>query len=150
MCTAGADYPMLTGNLVAIFSSGIICTIVSLIKPDNYDWQTTREIPMVDDSETGALALPRTSPCGTPMCSHARDFLYCRVLLLPRCLKPRKLCTATCSILSHASMGMLQFGLLVSLSLLLPPWQSYPVPEIMQFSIWLRPDLACVLTSGTS
>lgn len=45
---------MLTGNLVAIFSSGIITTIVSLIKPDNYDWQTTREIPMVDDTETGA------------------------------------------------------------------------------------------------
>ncbi|EIE20547.1 urea active transporter-like protein [Coccomyxa subellipsoidea C-169] len=51
--STGQDYPMLIGNLVAIFSSGIICTVMSLIKPDAYDWQTTREIPMVDDTETG-------------------------------------------------------------------------------------------------
>lgn len=57
VCTAGDDYPMLTGNLVAIFSSGIICTVISLIKPDSYDWQTTREIPMVDDTDTGAHLL---------------------------------------------------------------------------------------------
>ncbi len=53
---------MLVGNLVAIFSSGIICTVISLIKPDAYDWQTTREIPMVDDTETGARPTPQIHP----------------------------------------------------------------------------------------
>ena len=47
------DYPMLLGNLVAILFSAFIVVVVSLIKPDNYDWKSTREIAMVDDSETG-------------------------------------------------------------------------------------------------
>lgn len=77
---AGEDYPMLTGNLVAIFSSGIICTVISLIKPDSYDWQTTREIPMVDDTDTGALlqfCLLFLPPC----------LLESRVDLLFRCAR---------------------------------------------------------------
>ena len=44
---------MLLGNLVAILFSAFIVVVVSLIKPDNYDWKSTREIAMVDDSETG-------------------------------------------------------------------------------------------------
>jgi hypothetical protein len=51
----GGDYPMLAGNLTSIFSSGIICTIISLIKPQNYDWKSTREIPTVDDDGTHSL-----------------------------------------------------------------------------------------------
>ena len=47
------DYPMLLGNLVAILFSAFIVVVVSLCKPDNYDWKTTREIAMVDDSESG-------------------------------------------------------------------------------------------------
>ena len=49
---------MLVGNLVAILASGLVCTVVSLIKPDNYDWKSTREITMVDDAETGAACAP--------------------------------------------------------------------------------------------
>ncbi len=51
--------PMLVGNLVAILSSALVCVVVSLIKPDRYDWKSTREISMVDDAETGA---PRAAP----------------------------------------------------------------------------------------
>jgi Na+/pantothenate symporter len=47
--TLGGDYPMLGGNLAAIFVSAIVCTIMSLIKPQNYDWQTTREIALVEE-----------------------------------------------------------------------------------------------------
>lgn len=54
------DYPMLLGNLVAILVSALIVVVVTLIKPDNYDWKTTREIAMVDDAETGAQ---NTLPC---------------------------------------------------------------------------------------
>ena len=51
---------MLVGNLVAILASGLVCIVVSLIKPDSYDWKSTREITMVDDAETGgARALLR-------------------------------------------------------------------------------------------
>lgn len=31
----------------------IICSVISLIKPQNYDWQTTREIPTIEEN-TGA------------------------------------------------------------------------------------------------
>ena len=59
---AGEDMPMLVGNLVAILASALVCVVVSLIKPDHYDWKSTREISMVDDAETGA---PRDPPaCG--------------------------------------------------------------------------------------
>ena len=49
---------MLIGNLVAILFSALVTTTISLIWPDNYDYKSMREIPMVDDSETGAPALP--------------------------------------------------------------------------------------------
>ena len=44
--TLGGDYPMLAGNLVAIFMGGIICVIVSLIKPQDYNWADMAEIPL--------------------------------------------------------------------------------------------------------
>jgi Na+/proline symporter len=51
--TTGKDIPMLIGNLVAILFSALVTTTISLIWPDNYDYKSMREIPMVDDSETG-------------------------------------------------------------------------------------------------
>lgn len=45
----GRDEIMLTGNLVAILSSGAICVIVSLLKPDDCDWSSTRSIPLIED-----------------------------------------------------------------------------------------------------
>ena len=47
--TLGGNYPMLGGNLAAIFVSMFVHVGMSLAKPDNYDWQTTREIALVDD-----------------------------------------------------------------------------------------------------
>lgn len=57
--------PMLVGNLVAILSSALVCVVVSLIKPDHYDWKSTREISMVDDAETGAR------PAGARVAGHS-------------------------------------------------------------------------------
>ena len=34
--------------------SGFVCTVISLIKPDNFDWKATREITMIDPEDTGA------------------------------------------------------------------------------------------------
>lgn len=46
--TLGMNYPMLTGNLVAICLSGIVCILISLASPDDYDWESTRQIRMVE------------------------------------------------------------------------------------------------------
>ncbi len=51
---AGKDLPMLVGNLVAILFSALVTTSISLIWPSHYDWKSMREIPMIDDNETGA------------------------------------------------------------------------------------------------
>ncbi|CAM9212257.1 unnamed protein product [Sphacelaria rigidula] len=49
--TLGMNYPMLTGNLVAICLSGIVCIAISLANPDDYDWESTRQIRMVETSD---------------------------------------------------------------------------------------------------
>ena len=58
----GGDYPMLAGNLTSIFSSLIIITLMSLWKPQNYDWKTTREIPTVE--EGAGMELPESGEWG--------------------------------------------------------------------------------------
>ena len=45
----GRDEIMLTGNLVAILSSGAICFAISMYKPDNCDWSSTKSIPLIED-----------------------------------------------------------------------------------------------------
>ena len=48
--TLGTDYSMLIGNLVALLSSGIICTIISFIHPDSSTWEeTTLSIKLVEE-----------------------------------------------------------------------------------------------------
>lgn len=47
--TLGENYSMLGGNLCAIFVSAIVCAVISLIKPQEYDWKTTREIALVEE-----------------------------------------------------------------------------------------------------
>lgn len=54
LTTTGHDYPMLAGNLAAILISAFVCIVVSLIKPDNFDWEATRNLKMVEEEWTGA------------------------------------------------------------------------------------------------
>merc|ERR1712118_620342 len=51
--TLGKNEPMLAGNVVAICSSGIIHALFSLVKPQNYDWVTMKEIKMLEDDQRG-------------------------------------------------------------------------------------------------
>ncbi|KAF8084609.1 hypothetical protein N665_0710s0017 [Sinapis alba] len=46
--TTGRNAPMLAGNLVAILTGGLVHAVCSLVKPQNYDWSTTREIKVVE------------------------------------------------------------------------------------------------------
>ena len=55
IATLGGDYPMLAGNVVAIGLSALVCIVVSMIKPQNYEWAMMKEIPTLeaDDYEYG-------------------------------------------------------------------------------------------------
>jgi len=58
VASLGGDFPMLGGNLVSIFSSGIICLVVSLVKPQNYDFsEMHKSITMVEHDGSEKLAL---------------------------------------------------------------------------------------------
>ncbi len=46
---AGEDFPMLTGNIVAICFSGLVCIVVSLFSPQNFDWTILKEIPTIEE-----------------------------------------------------------------------------------------------------
>lgn len=46
----GSDYPMLAGNMTSFLSSGIILVVVSLIKPEHYDFSSMQAIEMVDET----------------------------------------------------------------------------------------------------
>ena len=44
VATTGREYPTLAGNLAAIMTGLIVTVVVSLIKPDDFDWEVTRSI----------------------------------------------------------------------------------------------------------
>lgn len=46
--TTGKNAPMLAGNLVSILTGGFIHAACSLVWPQNYDWETTKSIAMVE------------------------------------------------------------------------------------------------------
>lgn len=60
--TTGLEYPTLAGNLAAIMTGLIVSVGVSLIKPDNFDWDITRAInahPVVTDGvNAGVIDTP--------------------------------------------------------------------------------------------
>ncbi|KAK1568846.1 hypothetical protein Q3G72_029680 [Acer saccharum] len=50
--TTGRNAPMLAGNLVSILTGGAIHAACSLIWPQNYDWDTTKQITVVEKENT--------------------------------------------------------------------------------------------------
>lgn len=44
----GANYSALAGNLVAILLGGLVTVVMSLVKPDNYDFQSMKEIQLLE------------------------------------------------------------------------------------------------------
>ncbi|KAF5936055.1 hypothetical protein HYC85_027184 [Camellia sinensis] len=46
--TTGRNAPMLAGNLVSIITGGAIHAVCSFLWPQNYDWDTTKQITMVE------------------------------------------------------------------------------------------------------
>jgi len=58
----GEDYPMLFGNLVSILSSGLICGIITYMDPEDYDFEGTRNIAIVDGEEVKYGNADETDP----------------------------------------------------------------------------------------
>mmetsp|Transcript_3555 Transcript_3555/g.10340 ORF Transcript_3555/g.10340 Transcript_3555/m.10340 type:complete len:694 (-) Transcript_3555:691-2772(-) len=66
LATTGKDYPMLAGNLASMLVGMFVTIAVSLIKPDDkpYDWESTRNLKMVEEEFTGITAEGEDSPEG--------------------------------------------------------------------------------------
>ena len=43
---------MLAGNLVSILTGGFIHAVFTFLKPDNYDWETTKQITTVEEEKS--------------------------------------------------------------------------------------------------
>ncbi|GAB2272961.1 urea active transporter [Dionaea muscipula] len=50
--TTGQNAPMLAGNLVSILTGGAIHTVSSFLWPQNFDWDTTKKITMIEKDKT--------------------------------------------------------------------------------------------------
>ncbi|KVH91478.1 Sodium/solute symporter [Cynara cardunculus var. scolymus] len=50
--TTGRNAPMLAGNLVSILTGGGIHVVCSLLRPQNYDWETTKQITVVEKEKS--------------------------------------------------------------------------------------------------
>ncbi|CAM6043829.1 unnamed protein product [Sphagnum compactum] len=50
--TTGRNAPMLAGNLVSILTGGAIHAIMSFISPQNYDWESTKHITLVEHNSS--------------------------------------------------------------------------------------------------
>ncbi|KAK4949672.1 hypothetical protein LTR10_011513 [Elasticomyces elasticus] len=59
LASTGSNYATLAGNLAAIMTGLIVSVVVSLIKPDNYDWSTTRALNMESTPIPGLAPPPR-------------------------------------------------------------------------------------------
>ncbi|KAJ0052287.1 hypothetical protein Pint_02582 [Pistacia integerrima] len=50
--TTGRNAPMLAGNVVSILTGGAVHTVCSLLWPQNYDWDTTKQITVVEKEKS--------------------------------------------------------------------------------------------------
>jgi len=67
VATTGMNYPTLAGNLAAVMTGLIISVVVSLIKPDDFDWEITRSMNPIPRTLTGTAPMnEKTSGMETP------------------------------------------------------------------------------------
>jgi len=73
IATTGASYPTLAGNMAAVLTGLVVSLVVSLIKPDDFDWSITRAInapttsshspvadtPLTDSERSSHIAEPQ-------------------------------------------------------------------------------------------
>ncbi|KAG2230531.1 hypothetical protein INT48_001183 [Thamnidium elegans] len=64
--TSSQNFPMMSGNIVALLSPVIFTVTISLVKPDNFNFDATRHIQQVDDSNQEQVAGDFSEPVVTP------------------------------------------------------------------------------------
>ncbi|GAA5807575.1 hypothetical protein MFLAVUS_000940 [Mucor flavus] len=64
--SSSQNFPMMAGNVVALLSPVIFTVVISLIKPDNFNFDATRHIQQVDDSNQEQVAGDFSEPVVTP------------------------------------------------------------------------------------
>lgn len=50
--TTGRNAPMLAGNVISILTGGAVHAICSFLRPQNYNWETTKQITVVEKERT--------------------------------------------------------------------------------------------------
>jgi hypothetical protein len=82
------NMPLMAGNIVALCSPIFISVILSLIQPDNFTFDSTREIKQVDDSDQGAGAnvVLTNTPEEEEEMRKASNFAKVSSLILSLCL----------------------------------------------------------------
>lgn len=50
--TTGRNAPMLAGNLVSVLTGGLVHALCSVFRPQNYEWDTTKKISMVEKDKS--------------------------------------------------------------------------------------------------
>jgi hypothetical protein len=62
VATTGMEYPTLAGNLAAIMTGLIVSVCVSMVKPDDFDWEITRAInavPVTEGTAPEGFTMPK-------------------------------------------------------------------------------------------
>jgi hypothetical protein len=55
IATLGGNFPMLYGNLTAIFSSALICFITGTMNTERYDWKSMKAIALIKEKNTDGV-----------------------------------------------------------------------------------------------
>ena len=71
--TTGTEYATLAGNVAAIMTGLIVTTVISLIKPDDFDWEITRAINAIPISEGVRRTGTETSETTDPPVDHEKE-----------------------------------------------------------------------------
>ena len=71
--TTGLSYPTLAGNLAAIMTGLIVSVTISLIKPDDFDWEVTRAINAVVTDGTTQDGITTPQIASTPELSDSGE-----------------------------------------------------------------------------
>lgn len=62
VASTGQEYATLAGNMAAVFTGAIVTIVVSLIKPQNFDWEVTRAMNSKPVQELAAEATEGVEP----------------------------------------------------------------------------------------
>lgn len=100
--TTGQNYPTLAGNVAAIVTGLIVAVTVSLIKPDDFDWEITRAINAVPEVTEGVQRSGTETPNSEVVSNQDTDEKKTGAATTPRVTEP---CTADAEAALHISYG---------------------------------------------